>query len=284
MRLWAISDLHVSYRRNRERLATVAAHPEDWLIVAGDIAEDLDAFTDALRLLTARFAQLVWVPGNHDLWHSDDSRGLRGEAKYRKLVARCCDLGVLTPEDPYALWPGEPGPHKIVPLFLLYDYTYAPEGLDRSEVIAWAQNSGVSSADEHYLSPAPHESVQAWCADRCAESARRLEEERDDLPTILINHWPLRQDLAVLPRIPRFSPWCGTTRTEDWHVRFGATVVVYGHLHIRRTQHRDGVRFEEVSLGYPRQYDAGRPLDAYLREILPGPGPRDGAPLISRYP
>ena len=43
----------------------------------------------------------------------------------------------------------------------------------------------------------------------------------------------------------------------------GARAVVYGHLHIPRTTWYDGVRFEEVSLGYPREWRArggpGRP-------------------------
>ncbi|MBW2735530.1 MAG: metallophosphoesterase, partial [Deltaproteobacteria bacterium] len=92
-----------------------------------------------------------------------------------------------------------------------------------------------------------------------------------DEQTILINHWPLRRDLAILPAIPRFCVWCGTRATEDWATRYRAKAVVYGHLHIPRTHHRHHVRFEEVSLGYPRQYDRSYGLTAYLREILPGP-------------
>jgi len=67
---------------------------------------------------------------------------------------------------------------------------------------------------------------------------------------------------------PRFSLWCGTRHTDDWHTRFPVECVVYGHLHIRGTRYRDNVRFEEVSLGYPRQWDVPRGVDAYLREIL----------------
>ena len=105
--------------------------------------------------------------------------------------------------------------------------------------------------------------------------------EQRDRPLVLINHFPLRQDLAVLPRIPRFSIWCGTRRTEDWHLRFRADVVIYGHLHIRATHFRDGVRFEEVSLGYPQNYDPHRGIEPYLRQILPHPtkGPARPRPL-----
>ncbi|HET7500845.1 MAG TPA: hypothetical protein VFK02_07575, partial [Kofleriaceae bacterium] len=92
-----------------------------------------------------------------------------------------------------------------------------------------------------------------------------------DHRTILINHFPLRRELARLPAIPRFSLWCGTRRTETWHLDFRAHAVISGHLHIRSTRWIDGVRFEEVSLGYPRQRAGDRAIEHYLREILPGP-------------
>jgi hypothetical protein len=86
---------------------------------------------------------------------------------------------------------------------------------------------------------------------------------------VLVNHFPLRRDLAVLPAVPRFAIWCGTRRTEDWHVRFRARAVVQGHLHIRGTTIRDGVPFSEVSLGYPTDWDSQRGLEPYLKTILP---------------
>ena len=72
----------------------------------------------------------------------------------------------------------------------------------------------------------------------------------------------------MLPRIPRFSIWCGTTKTEDWHRRFNVEAVVYGHLHLRASRELDGVRFDEVSLGYPKQWDQNRPIESYLRRII----------------
>jgi hypothetical protein len=46
---------------------------------------------------------------------------------------------------------------------------------------------------------------------------------------------------------------------------------VSGHLHLRSTRWRDGVRFEEVSLGYPAQWRQSKAVDDYLRPILPAP-------------
>ena len=48
-------------------------------------------------------------------------------------------------------------------------------------------------------------------------------------------------------------------------------VVVSGHLHIPGTKVRDGVRYEEVSLGYPQQWRWNRSGGPFLRQILPTP-------------
>ncbi len=271
MRLLAISDLHIGHDLNRTALLEVPPHPDDWLILAGDIGETLEHLEFTLETLAPRFAKLVWAPGNHDLWVTSGREShLRGEERYLRMVECCRSYGALTPEDPYPVWPGDGPPTVIAPLMVLYDYSFRPDDVPIDEAVAWAAEEGVRCADELYLHADPYESRGAWCAARAEHTERRLDEVPDGHGTVLVNHFPLRQEHALLPRIPRFMVWCGTRRTEDWHVRFGARVVVTGHLHIRTTRFRDGVRFEEVSLGYPRQWDQQRGAGAYLREILPG--------------
>ncbi len=267
MKLYAISDLHIDHQINREALKALPAFPEDWLIIAGDICSSLDHLRFALAHLTQRFAQLLWVPGNHELWTGLD--GIKGEKKYQQLVSVCHDFGVLTPEDTYPLWQGEGGNHYLVPLFLLYDYSFRPDHISRENALAWAEETGVVCTDEYYLNPIPYASRSEWCHARCEYSEQRLQQL--SAPLVLINHYPLRQDLVRLFKIPRFSIWCGTRRTENWHIRFGASVVVSGHLHLRATDYRDGVRFEEVSLGYPRNWNQDYGIQKYLRQILPAP-------------
>ncbi|MCB0190009.1 MAG: hypothetical protein KDE31_37315, partial [Caldilineaceae bacterium] len=198
---------------------------------------------------------------------------LRGEAKYRRLVEICRDFGVLTPEDPYVLWPGSTTPYLLAPLFLLYDYSFRPEHIAAEDALAWAAEHDTVCADEVVLHPDPYPTRMAWCAARCRYTEQRLAAVAGQGELVLINHFPLRYDLAVLPRIPRFTLWCGTTRTETWHTRFPVAALIYGHLHIRNRQLRDGVRCEEVSLGYPQQWDVTRGVAAYLRQILPATTP-----------
>jgi 3',5'-cyclic AMP phosphodiesterase CpdA len=269
--LYAISDLHVAHRDNREALPSLGQYPNDWLIVAGDVGERPEHLIFTLETLGPRFARIIWTPGNHDLWCPPGATDrTRGQARYEELVGICRRYGVLTPEDPFVEWPGEPGTF-IVPMFLLFDYSFRPPGVPEHLAIEWARESGVVSGDEQMLSPNPWPSLPAWCHARCGETEARLTALPPDSRTVLVNHWPLRYDLARPPRVPRFSIWCGTSLTEQWGRRFRARAVVSGHLHLRTTIVRHGVRYEEVSLGYPRDWRRERGIDWYLRQILPAP-------------
>jgi predicted phosphodiesterase len=270
VKLYAISDLHVGFEPNRQLWRTLPDRRGDWLILAGDLGETEAHLRFVLEIATERFARVLWVPGNHELWSMPDDP-LRGEARYRRCVELCAAHGVISPEDPYVAWPGDGGPCVLAPLFLLYDYSFHPDEVADADAVAWAREAGLECTDEVLLHPDPYPSRPAWCDARVAATRARLDAIPADHRTILINHFPLRRDLAWLPAIPRFSIWCGTRQTEAWHRDYRAQVVVSGHLHIRSTRWIDGVRFEEVSLGYPRQRAANLPIERYLREILPGP-------------
>src|SRR3546814_6906510 len=91
-------------------------------------------------------------------------------------------------------------------------------------------------------------SSDLWCRARVEAARHRLARELPaDASSILVNHWPLRRDLVRIPRVPRFTPWCGTTATEDWHIRYRAHAVVTGHLHTRRSDVVDGRSEEHTS-------------------------------------
>jgi 3',5'-cyclic AMP phosphodiesterase CpdA len=278
-RLLAISDLHVGYPENRafiDELRPQAAG--DWLLLAGDVGELFADIEWALSVLSRRFERVIWTPGNHELWsHPEDPVKVRGVQRYQLLVDTCRRLGVVTPEDEYPVWDGPGGPVAIAPLFLLYDYSFRPEGmLTKEESLAYAYQTGVVCSDEMLLHPDPFPSREAWCDERVAVTERRLAQRGQDLPAVLVTHWPLvRQPTSIL-RFPEFAQWCGTTRTRDWHVRFNAATVVYGHLHIPRVTWYDGVRFVEASVGYPREWRRrpprpGVPPPGVARQILPVP-------------
>ncbi len=268
MRLLAISDLHVDHAANRAAVEALPEHPEDWLLVAGDLSHDDDRIAWAARRLVERFAGVVWVPGNHELWTVGD--GPRGEARYAHVVRILREAGALTPEDPWPVLEVAGERVVVAPLFLLYDLSFRPPEVPRERVAAWAAEAGIRSADERWLHAEPHPDVPAWSAVLAERAEARLA-ARPPGRLVVLSHYPLREDL-VLIGIPRYAPWCGTRRTADWPRRFGIDVAVSGHLHVRTTITRGGTRFEEVSLGYPRHWRRARGLEGYLRPILPGHG------------
>ena len=133
----------------------------------------------AFQFLRRRFARLIWAPGNHELWApnggSASFEAARGEARYMALVALARSFGVLTPEDPYPIWPGSEPPIVIAPLFTLYDYSFRPDDVAITDVVEWAAEDGIMSADELMLDPAPYPDRIAWCASRVAKTAARLD-------------------------------------------------------------------------------------------------------------
>ncbi|MFD7432399.1 metallophosphoesterase family protein [Streptomyces sp. NPDC059818] len=273
--LLAISDLHISYAENRALVdRMVPASDDDWLIVAGDVAETVADISWSLKTLASRFRKVVWAPGNHELWtHPKDTVTLRGAARYEHLIEVCRDLGVVTPEDPYPVWDGPGGPAVVAPLFLLYDYSFLPSGsTTKDEGLAYAHKTGVICNDEFLLHPDPYPSREAWCRNRVAATERRLSELPDDLPTVLVNHYPLDRHPTDVLWYPEFAMWCGTELTADWHRRFRVAAMVYGHLHIPRTTWHEGVRFEEVSVGYPREWRNRPDPPGIPRRILPAKG------------
>src|ERR1700710_979502 len=106
-KLYAIADLHLSYKHNREALHDLRPHPEDSLIICGDVGEKIEHLQDAFGVATKLFKQVFWVPGNHELYtlpgqrnltdgHEDDplNKELRGEFKYLECVRVANEYGV----------------------------------------------------------------------------------------------------------------------------------------------------------------------------------------------
>ncbi|WJZ02953.1 metallophosphoesterase family protein [Corynebacterium freiburgense] len=244
--LWAVADLHAAVKANAEAIDRIQPEqPGDWLIVAGDVAERTELVLHVLKNLRRKFARVIWVPGNHELFSRSSDRH-QGRAKYDELVEGCRRIDVLTPEDPYPVFAG----CTIVPLFTLYDYSFRAPGYTVEQAVQAAHDRQVMMTDEFAI--APFVDVRAWCWDRLAYSVKRLSKVSG--PTVLINHWPLVVEPVDKMAVRELAPWCGTRHTRSWASRYEAKAVVFGHLHMPGTYVVEGIKHHEVSLGYPREW------------------------------
>ncbi|GAB5357788.1 hypothetical protein AAMO2058_000404600 [Amorphochlora amoebiformis] len=130
MRVYAISDIHVDYKKNKDFLKRIVNHgalhgeyTNDVLLVAGDVATRLEDILWALRALASVFMHVFYCPGNHDLWLTPDEKRnkLTSEDKHDKLIAAAQRIGVIT--EPMRLVTRRGIGVRIIPLFSWYDGT-----------------------------------------------------------------------------------------------------------------------------------------------------------------
>lgn len=260
--LLAVSDLHVSHGANRALVESFRpGTPNDWLLLAGDIAEREADFEWVISTLAGRFRQVVWCPGNHELWcHPNDTLKLPGVHRYSHLVDICRRHGVATPEDEFQRYTTSSGMSAlIVPVFALYDYSFrSAQDHTAEQAIERARRAGVMSCDQYLLKTYPYGSVVEWCDARIEYTERRLEELPDGENVVLLSHFPLIREPTEILRNAEIAIWCGTEQTRQWPAKYGVRLVVYGHLHVPRVDFLNGVAHVEVSMGYPREWQERR--------------------------
>ncbi|WP_420125516.1 metallophosphoesterase family protein [Longimicrobium sp.] len=228
MRIYAISDLHTDFRENRAALerAGLAGHRDDALIVAGDVADNEAVLRDTLEWLAGRFAEVFFVPGNHELWVRGEQRD--SMEKFRSVLRVCDQAGVRTE-------PARVGGAWVVPLFSWYHEEFDVRGeAVEEELEAWS--------DRYFCKWPP-------AIRRVDEAFLRMNEPRVhayDAPVITFSHFVPRPDLV--PSVHRLSfkglaLVAGSAGIEAQIRRIQPRVHVFGHTHIPSDQVIDGVRY-----------------------------------------
>ena len=240
MRIFATSDLHTDFRENwlvLEQLSD-ADFRADALIVAGDIAHLLGSVRDTLALLKRKFAQVFYVPGNHDLW----VRGEGGNSvdKFHRILQMCQDVGVSTRA-------GQADGHCIVPLFSWYSPEFAPNGgVGSAALDSWG--------DFHFCAwPEGSQPLSGFFAAMNQPHIRPYPRR-----VVSFSHFLPRPELLPPVTFLRFRGLpqvSGSAQIEAQLRALDSAVHVFGHSHIRRDRVIDQVRYVQHALGYPRERD-----------------------------
>jgi predicted phosphodiesterase len=265
-RVFALSDLHVDYQENMAWIQALSPgeYRNDALILAGDVSHDLHKLQAALAALRARFAQVFFVPGNHELWvrqqECTDSM-----AKFWRVLELCTALGVRTSPGKVGTAGGHMGVW-VVPLFAWY--VQPEEGSDSLFVPIAGEDATLEMWADNYLTTWPP--FGQGCT--VAEAFLRLNETHVhrpyDAPVISFSHFVPRTELiyrtapesaaagrALRDPHPRFnfSRIAGSKGLEAQIRQLGSMMHVYGHQHRNRHRHIDGVLYISHCLGYPAE-------------------------------
>lgn len=266
-RVFAISDIHTDIKVNWEWLHALSSttYTQDTLILAGDISGNLQVLQDTLSHLISIFAQVCFVPGNHDLWVR--KREYRNSiAKFHNIQQLCDLIGVHTRPVRvgslhlrHSVW--------VVPLFSWY---VKPEEGPSSLFQAKLGDDPTLSmwSDTHFTHWPELESHQT-IADYFLQLNERHLTRSYDAPIISFSHFLPRSELIYSTQEERrgagittmrdphptfnFSRVAGSTGIDDQIRRLGATIHIYGHQHRNRNRVIDGVQYISHCLGYPRE-------------------------------
>ena len=281
LRVFAISDVHSDFSEN---MAWVDALPleentTDVLIVAGDVSDHALTLQGTLKRFRARFSDVFFTPGNHDLW--DEKSSIEKLQRVRDMC-RECDIHTLPK------WFALPNTSRrlfVVPILSWYHASFDTEpDIDHlASVLPRVQNAMTDfracqwpSGEQRELN-ALDESLatyfdalnDAWIRDDDShyDSWTALEDmlNGSDDPLISFSHFLPRIELIPEKRFlfyPHLPKAVGSTFLGDRVVRLTSKrssaekrhVHVFGHTHFAwDSTLDDSIRYVQSALCYPSE-------------------------------
>jgi predicted phosphodiesterase len=242
MRVFALSDIHVDYETNAEWVRQLSWYDyrQDLLILAGDVTHRLSLLAWCLRVLAQRFAHVLFVPGNHDLW-------VLGEAREKTSLQKFADVAAVVADCGASMQPLLIDDVLIAPLFGWYDYSFGEPSEELQDLwmdyhaCRWPVGFSSREATLHFarqnlpLAPATAAKVITF-----SHFVPRLD--------LITGCWPYQSR-------PLLAPVLGSTLLEQQLRNLKSATHVYGHSHVNREVRLDGVRYINSAFGYP--YETG---------------------------
>ncbi|MDY6835319.1 MAG: metallophosphoesterase family protein [Chloroflexota bacterium] len=239
MRIFALSDIHVDYDENWTWLQELSEHDytEDILLLAGDVAHSITLLQRALKTLKKCFAEVLFVPGNHDLWVDRRSQSKTSLDKFQTVKEIALDAGLR-------LDPAQFGSVTVVPLLGWYDYSFGQPGDELQgawmdyKACRWPDDWEEREITQHFMAMNDH--------------SPSISEGK----VVTFSHFLPRVDImpAAMPAIhKRLFPVLGTSLLEKQVRTLRSHIHVYGHHHLNRRIERDDVVYINNALGYPHE-------------------------------
>jgi predicted phosphodiesterase len=239
MRIFAVSDVHIDYPDNKRWIADLSKmdYRDDVLILAGDISDSMRLLEWCLIALAARFAHVLYVPGNHELWVFRDERPGTSLEKFQQIlhVVENCGASMRVFHHNHL---------SIVPLLGWYDYSFGEPTRELLE--AWMDYRACRWPDH-------------FSARQIAEYFLQFNDAVLDVANdtiISFSHFLPRLDLmpSYIPAERRvLYPVLGTTNLEAQIRRLRPSIHVYGHSHVNRSLKLDDVLYVNNAFGYPQE-------------------------------
>lgn len=262
-RVFALSDVHTDRAENMAWCRSLAVGDRfagDVLLLAGDVASNVQTVRATLALLKRAFARVFFCPGNHDVWLVRSEANASGDSleKLHELLRLCAECGVETR-------PAIAAGAIIVPMLSWHHQSWDTE----PEVEGWEgiPPAEVAMTDYHVSRWPPHLSMRtdsvAEAVDALndapaplAEVVARLRAARPGAPVISFSHFLPDQRLCPEKRfltLPSLSKAVGSRPLGERVARLRPEAHVFGHTHFGWDATLDGIRYFQAALAYPEE-------------------------------
>ncbi|MCL6588935.1 MAG: metallophosphoesterase [Firmicutes bacterium] len=236
MRIFAISDIHIDFEDNRRWFENLSRYDyqEDLLILAGDVTDILSMVEKVFRDLRDRFSEVLYIPGNHDLWvYRQPLMDSLEKFEIIKKIASGCGV---------RMEPFHSGTVSIIPLFGWYDYSFGAPSNDLRE--AWV---------DYIACKWPEGADEVNIAQFFSAMNEPFLNLHNDF-VISFSHFVPRID--VMPAYIPFSKRdlysvMGSRLLEAQIRKLGSRIHIYGHSHINRDVWIDDTQYINNAFGYP---------------------------------
>ena len=238
MRVFAISDIHVDYEDNYRWIDNLSRfdYQNDLLILAGDVTDLIPLFKKTLKSLRERFLEVIFVPGNHDLWvqRGHVNHSLEKLQLIKNITADC---GIRM--EPFYLTS-----LSIIPLLGWYDYSFELPSQEIFETWAdytackWPKSCDVNSITQYFI----------------AMNEPFITINNTNQFIISFSHFLPRIDImpVYIPNDKRsLYPVLGTSLLEKQIRKLSSKIHIYGHSHVNNQVRKDNTLYINNAFGYP---------------------------------
>ncbi len=248
LRLFAISDLHVDYRENKNWVNALSKkdYQNDFLILSGDISSRFSLFKKTLDQLNHLFKSVFFVFGNHDLWIEPPFTDSLEKWFFIKKDLEKMGI-ILSPYFFESIF--------FVPLFSWYDFSFG--SLNEPLVKKWTDFKKIKWPGNKKYHEITNYFLKENQKNLLIYQKRFLKTNKQTLKKVItFSHFLPRIDLLPSPMpkmIVQLQSVLGCQGIEKQIRQINSNLHIYGHLHAYQSAFFEGVHYLNSAFGYPRE-------------------------------
>ena len=258
MKVAVISDIHLDYNEGHDVIGSIAKivkeNRAEALLIAGDITQDVCLTISAVNEIEQLCSiPVYYVPGNHDMWRSDNSKYSSTEAIYEKFVS---DSHCISGKSVVL------GTHRLIGDIAWFDYSFGDSCFNKSDF----------DTMEHIGRTWQDKLFNDWSSQNIATSNRfileienTMKKYPNDRFCVMTHMLPIKEFTVptTIEMWKYFNAFLGTNKLGELYKKYNVDYSICGHVHYRQTIVKDSINYLCRCLNYQSEWREQEGLTCY---------------------